>query len=134
MTKIKLLALKASNLDLNLHLFRRPSYSIFIYLHSLYTVNIFLVTIVLYFSKKFSYIAKQVAGMSCSNEHSKKRFNRRLAAMIQAYNAVHKEMQAMNKFFSFFIGFCLVHFFFLVILVGFCNFSFKVTSAEVCSK
>lgn len=75
----------------------------------------------MYFSNKFGYIEKQVASMRCETEGSKiikKRFNLRLAAMIRAYNVVHLELLEMNTFFCSFIGFCLVHFFFLVILVG----------------
>lgn len=85
-------------------------------------MNAYLVTIALYFEKKFGHVEKQVASMRCESERSiisKSRFNLRLAEMIRAYNVVLLELRTMNTFFRSYVGFCICHYFFLVILVGF---------------
>ena len=87
----------------------------------IYTVNLMLVAVIRFLSRKFCYIGRQAEAMSKSN---KKLNNRKLSKLLYDYNHVHTELEVMNRFFQKHVGYNLVHFFILGVLTTFsCLFS-----------
>lgn len=60
-----------------------------------------------FFSKRFNYIGKQVERMRVSRRN----VNRRLSRLIVEHNRVHCDLMLINDFFKFYVGFNLIGFF-----------------------
>ena len=70
----------------------------FFYLDSVYTVNMFYCELVLFFSKKFEHISKQLKRLNTSNV--KIINNRKLSRLIYEFNRVVFELKEMNDLFK----------------------------------
>ena len=92
----------------------------FLYANVIYTLNVFLLTLIRYFRKKFCCIAERIERL----HESKRVNNQKLARLLYEYNAVHLELFAMRDLFKRFIGLNLSHYFLMALLSTFaCLFS-----------
>ena len=89
----------------------------FLFANTIYTLNVFLLTLIWYFRKKFHYIAEQVIRLHVSNR--KPANNRKLARLVFEYATVHLELNAMRDLFKQFVGYNLCYYFLLGLLVTF---------------
>jgi hypothetical protein len=95
---------------------------IWLYFHSTYTVNIFLIESMIFLSKKFRRISLRAQRL---NARAKLINNQRLSKLISDYNAVHAELIDCNDFFKNYLGHNLIHFFGLAIFISFISMNFK---------
>lgn len=93
------------------------SWFIYVFLGSVYSVNVFYIMIIRFLSLKFGYMGKQVQLVNA--EPIKSVCDRKLARLIVENNAAHLELIELNNFFKFYAGFNLVGFFFFAILLSF---------------
>ena len=71
------------------------------FLPSIYTLSLFHITTIKFYTKKFQYITKQVERFNASSsERTENRNNRKLAKLISDYNLVQLEMMDINSFFK----------------------------------
>ena len=89
---------------------------LFRFLHIVYTVNLMLVAVIRFLSKKFNYIRKKIVALGRSRKEVN---NRKLFRLLRDYNFVHVELEEMNCFFRQYVGYNTVHFFILGILSSF---------------
>lgn len=92
------------------------SWFIYVFLGSVYSVNIFYIMIMRYLSMKFRYISRRIQRLYAGRGPVD---NRKLSVLIVEYNEVHYELIQLNEFFKYYAGFTLVGFFFFAILMTF---------------
>ena len=80
---------------------------IFLFFKMIYTLNIFVVTILIFFRVKFGYIAKQLDQL----QHEKVKINnRKLGRLIYDFNYVYLELSKLNSYFKYLSGLDLIHY------------------------
>ena len=85
-------------------------HSLYCFLHCFYSLNLFYMTCMQFFSKRFSHVARHVEGMY-SKKILKRIDNRKLFRLVVEHNRIHRDLILINDFFKFYIGFNLVSFF-----------------------
>lgn len=73
---------------------------VFAYLHGFYSPNTFLITIILFMTKKLRHIRKQLERMNVSLR-TRQINNRKLATLVYEYHYVQMEITEMNNFFKY---------------------------------
>lgn len=89
------------------------SYSLIVYMHSFFTINLFYVSVMHWTSKRLAHISKKVERLNEPKARtviSAKRINYKIARLIRDCNRVHFDLIELNNFFCFFTGFNLIHF------------------------
>ena len=76
------------------------TFSIFYFLHSVYTTNIFVLQTIHLFSLKFKFIGRHLASLGAT----KKINNGRVARLIFEFNRIQLELLEVNTFFKNFLG------------------------------
>lgn len=89
------------------------SYGLFSLIHCFYSLNLFYVTCMLFFTKRFRFIGREVERMSVSK--SKPIDNRKLSRLIIEHNIVHYDLIQINDFFKSFVGFNLISYFTVIV-------------------
>ena len=87
------------------------SHGLFSFLHCFFTINMFYVTCMLFFTTRFRHIGKEVERMSVSKSID----NRILSRLIIEHNRVHYDLIQINEFFKFNTGFNLISFYGVVV-------------------
>ena len=82
-------------------------HALFSYGHCFFTLNLFYLTCIRFFSKRFNYIARKLDGLKTSKQID----NRKLCRLIIEHNRVHHDLILINDFFKYQVGFNLVFFF-----------------------
>lgn len=86
----------------------------FVFLHAVYTPNLFFVTLLLFFTKRFRNIADQLE-RNLMKDLNNRNLNRQIFAF---HNTIH-DMGQMNDLFKAYVGFNLLHCFLFITLVTF---------------
>ena len=87
----------------------------FSYLHCFYSLNLFYMTCMRFFSKRFSHIGRQVKIMSLSKSID----SRKLFEVLSESNKVHHDLILINNFFKNYVGFNLISFFLFGVMGAF---------------
>ena len=90
------------------------TYTVFFFLHSVYTTSIFILQIMYFFSLKFKYIRRRLARLDDSG--AKKLDNRRLVRLVLQFNRVQLELIETNNFFKRFLGTNMIFFFSMAVI------------------
>ena len=85
-------------------------HGVFSWLHFLYTLNLFYVTCMRFFTKRFRNIGRQLEKMSSSRTVGRAD-NRKLSRLIAEHHQVHHDLMLINEMFKFQTGFNLIAFF-----------------------
>lgn len=85
------------------------TYFLFSFFQAIFTLNVFFISIVNFFSRKYGHIAGQVRLLKEKGKFS----NRKLEKLIDDFNRVCLEMQLINKYWKHFLGINFVLFFFI---------------------
>lgn len=91
------------------------------FLHIIYTLNFFVVTLIRFFRNKFRQITRRIERLKV--EKKSRANNRKLARLVYEFNVVHLELFAMRELFKQFIGHNLCHCFALALLTTFGSMS-----------
>lgn len=95
-----------------------------------YTMNVFLLTLVRFFRLKFRCITGRIERLHVSCR--KRVNNRKLARLLYEFNVIHLELFAMRDLFKGLIGYNLSHYFILALLTTFaCLFADRGMAVEV---
>ena len=84
-------------------------YSIFSMAHLFFTLNLFHVTCMRFFVRRFQCIGKRIDNI-CSPQYSECIDNRKLSKQIAGLNRVHYDLIQINDFFKSLVGFNLLGF------------------------
>lgn len=71
-----------------------------------------------YFAKRFSYIARQVEKMK-RPKLSHHNTNRKMSRLVAEHGIVHHDLMLINDFFKYYLGFNLIMFFAIGVIVIF---------------
>lgn len=96
---------------------------LFVYFHATATPNLFLLTILKFFSTKFNNIIKEINKLRFE---SVKIDNKKLGKLINDYNCVHLEMININNYFKYLIGVNFFHYSILCIIASFLSFNVDI--------
>ena len=92
------------------------SYFFFVMFHIIYTMNVFYITILIFFCKKFNHISKQVEQF----QNEKVKFNnQKLSRFIYDFDYVYLELIHLNSYFRYLAGINLIHYFLLAVFATF---------------
>ena len=83
-------------------------HGVFSFVHLIYSINLFYVTCMRFFSKRFERIGIRVLSLAASKTFDKKQ-NRDLTRLVIKYNKVHYDLIQINDFFKPFVGYNMIY-------------------------
>lgn len=101
----------------------------FIACHVMFSLNIFLLTLIWFFRNKFRDITGRIKRLQTRKRS--RAHNQKLARLIYEYNVVHLELFAMRELFRNYIGFNFCHLFALSLLAAFASLFVDLRTAIV---
>lgn len=97
------------------------TYYLFIFFHSILTLNVFFCSLINFFARKYGHIASQIRLLTEPKGFS----NRKLKKLVQDFNAVSLELQIINQYVSQYIGTNFFVFFPIAVVVSFVSFNLE---------
>ena len=92
--------------------------------HILYTLNLFFVTMLSFFSLKFGYITEMIERLTGESND----INQDLSQLIYEFNYVYFELIQINAYFKYLTGFNLIYYFLVAVLA---TFAFVYTDVNI---
>lgn len=96
----------------------QTSHASFSFIHCFFSVNLYCLTCMRFFTKRFRGIRRRLERM-CSPRMTNPIHRRKLAKMFVEYNQVHQDLLLINEFFNSYIGFNSISFFSIGLLSTF---------------